>query len=230
MSTASSASSGISQSASSDGPPRSPAPANAFRRTGPKRAKSTSLSSGLVVFVVRFFTFGCLSCADDANRRLAHFRVDDIENASALREADENEASVVESVRIVSTERVGKRRLRLVERHLMLSQVDGSLLAVPNEAHDVMYDISSAPSSTVDGSPTQRPFQVDAQRRLASRPRSSRAALRELSRDSRAAAAERSRGQTSQRQCAIWKSIFISRRTRRAEVTFCFSSAARLLS
>src|SRR5438046_818264 len=78
-STASGGSSGISHRASREGPPRSPAPANAFRRTGPKREKSTSPSSGSVVFVVCFFMLGGLSRADDADEVGVHLGVHHVE-------------------------------------------------------------------------------------------------------------------------------------------------------
>src|SRR5438105_2908740 len=100
--TASAASSGISHSAASDGPARSPAPAKALRRTGPNRAKSTSRSSGSVVFVVRLFMPGRLSGADDADRVIAHLGIDDIEQATPPRVANQNEARAVQRIGVVS--------------------------------------------------------------------------------------------------------------------------------
>jgi hypothetical protein len=133
---ASGPSSGISHSARSEGPPRSPAPVNALRLTGPKRAKSTSSSSTSVVFVVVFFTFGRLSRADDANRVRRHFCMDNIEKTTTLRVADENESCLFELVRVVRGELVAERRLRLVERDPVLLKVSRGLLGVPLKPHD----------------------------------------------------------------------------------------------
>ena len=79
ISTASVASCGISQSANREGPPGSPAPANAFRRTGRNRAKSTGKSRGSVVLVVRFFMAGGPTRADDAHDIPPNLGVHDVE-------------------------------------------------------------------------------------------------------------------------------------------------------
>src|SRR5688572_6506738 len=115
--------SGISQSAASEGPPRSPAPEKALRRTGPKRPKSISRSSGSVVFVVCFFTASRLSRADDANCVVFDFRVHDIEQSLSGRIADEDEALAMKLIRVVRPQRVGERRGRLVERDPVLREV-----------------------------------------------------------------------------------------------------------
>src|ERR1019366_5526206 len=88
--------SGISHNARSEGPPRSPAPEKAFRRAGPNRSKSTSPSSGSVVFIVRFFTFRSLSGADDSNALGGDLCVDHEQKPLLPRVSDEDESGLME--------------------------------------------------------------------------------------------------------------------------------------
>src|SRR5580692_6514525 len=133
--TASGGTSGISKRARSEGPPRSPAPANAFRRTGPKRSKSIASSSRSVVLVVRLFMLRGLSRADDADGVRVHLGVHDVKQSSLLGVADEDEARGVERVRIVRAQRVVEGALGVVERDAMLAEVCRRLLRVPLEPH-----------------------------------------------------------------------------------------------
>ena len=128
-------SSGISQSASREGPPRSPAPANAFRRTGRKRSKSTSPASGSVVFVVCFFMLRSLSRADDANAFGGHLGMHNVQKAVLPRVPDEDETRVVQGVGVVRAQFVFEGSRRLLERDPVLSLVCGCLPRIPGEPH-----------------------------------------------------------------------------------------------
>ena len=114
--TASAANCGISQRAASDGPPGSPAPANARRRTGPNREKSTGPSRGSVVLITRALVRRRPASADDPDDILEDFRVDDIEQPAPIRLADEDEPLRMERIRVVGTELVVECRARLFER------------------------------------------------------------------------------------------------------------------
>ena len=134
---------GISQRAASDGPPGSPAPANARRRTEPNREKSTGLSRGSVALVARALVRRRSPGADDPDDVLEDFRVNDIEQPASMRLADEDEPLRMERIRVVGAEFVVERRDRLLERDTVLPQVGGRLAGVPREPHVKLYYISA---------------------------------------------------------------------------------------
>ena len=80
-------------------------------------------SSGSVVFVVRFLMSGRLAGADDPDDIVLDLGVHHIEKALAARISDQDEAILVQGIRIVRRQLVVKCRRGFRERHAMLLQV-----------------------------------------------------------------------------------------------------------
>src|SRR5262249_22076301 len=106
------------------------------RRTGPKREKSTGPSSGSIVFVARLLMFGGLSCADDADRFGCHLGVHHVEQSPKSGVPDQDEAVLVQAVRVVGAELVVKGGGCFLEGHTVLFSIGYGLPRVPDEAHE----------------------------------------------------------------------------------------------